>query len=418
MSVRDDAIAGLRERGVDDFLTEAARGIGAGTATDAGWAPPSPPGTAPVQMTGGIPDPGSLPGQALLAALERVLKTARPEALRYGGTEGYEPLRALLAERWSRIDGLPQSARNFTLTNGSAGAIDLICATFIEPGDGVIVEAPTFSGTLRTFRGHRARLLPAPVDDRGVDVDVVEEILVTEQAAGRRVKAIYVIPDYQNPTGTYLARDRRERLVELAGRYGALIIEDDAYADIAFTEATLPSLYAIAEGHGVLRAGTFSKTVATGLRVGWIQGREDFVAACVQMRFDMGASPLLHRALAEFVQSGEWEAHITHMRRLYAEKCEALCHGLLEECEPYARFVRPQGGFFVWLECRDGIPASAVQRAALEEGALVVPGRVFFVDGADDRYLRLAFSTATPEQLREGARRLGRAFARVAGGQR
>ena len=418
MSVRDEAIAGWRDRGVDDFLTEAARGIGAGTPTDAGWTPPAPAGIAPVQMTGGIPDPDTLPGKALLAAMERVLSTAQPEALRYGGTEGYEPLRALLAERWSRIDGLPQTARNFTLTNGSAGAIDLICSTFIEPGDGVIVEAPTFSGTLRTFRGHRARLLSAPVDDEGVVVDAIEEILARERAAGRRVKAIYVIPNYQNPTGTYLTLARRKQLVELANRYGALIIEDDAYADIAFSEATLPSLYALAEGHGVLRAGTFSKTVATGLRVGWIQGREDFVSACVQMRFDMGASPLLHRMLAEFVRSGEWEAHIARMRRLYAEKCDALCRALLEECEPYVRFTRPRGGFFVWLECRDGIPAAAVQRAALEEGALVVPGRVFFVDGGDDRYLRLAYSTATPEQLCEGARRLGRAFARVAGGQR
>lgn len=409
------AVGGWESQGIHELLSAAARNIGVGSATDAGWVPPPPPGVKLVQMTGGIPDPGTLPGKALLAAMAKVLETSQTEALRYGGTEGFDGLRAALAERWSRIDGIPQTQQNFTLTNGSAGAIDLISSAFINPGDTIVAEAPTFSGTLRTFRGHQAQIIGVPVDEHGIDVEALAEILEHEQVAGSPVKAIYVIPDFQNPTGTYLSLERRKRLIELSNRYRALIIEDDAYADLSFGAEMFPSLYALAEGNGVLRAGTFSKTVATGLRVGWVQGRADFVDACVQMRFDMGASPLLHRMLAEFVTSGGWEEHIAMLRGLYAQKCAALCDGLVDECEPYARFVRPDGGFFVWLECRDGISAAQVQKYAMEEGAMVVPGRVFFPDRSDDRYLRLAYSTVSPAELREAAKRIGRAFARAAG---
>jgi 2-aminoadipate transaminase len=414
--VKQEEAVGWQSQGLLDLLTDVARGIGVGSPADFGWAPPPPPGAPQqVMMTGGIPDPGTLPGQALLDAIGKVLATSQPEALRYGGTEGYEPLRGALAERWMRVDGLPQTPQNFVLTNGSSGAIDLVCSAFINPGDGVIVESPSYSGTLRTFRGHGARLLPAPIDADGVDVDAIEAILKREQAAGTPVKMIYIIPDYQNPTGTLLTLARRERLVELSNRYRALVLEDDAYIDLAFSQNPLPSVYAVADGQGVLRAGTFSKTLATGLRVGWVQGRADFVQACVQMRFDMGASPLLHRALAEVVASGFWEKHIAKMRDIYAEKCDAICRGLLEECEPYAQFVRPQGGFFVWLRCRDGLSAAQVQKYAMDEGVMTVPGRSFFAEAGNDTYLRLAFSTVSPGELREGARRLGRAFARAAG---
>jgi 2-aminoadipate transaminase len=398
-----------------EFLTDAAKSIGVGTATDAGWAPPAPAGTTPVMMTGGIPDPDTLPRHELLDAMKTVLHTSPAEALRYGGTQGYEALRVSLAERYAAIDGIPQGPENFVLTNGSAGGIDLISSTFINPGDIVVAEAPTFSGTLRTFRGHMAKLLPVPTDNEGMDTDALEEILSRQQRDGRPIKAIYTIPDYHNPMGTYMSLRRRQRLVELSARYQALVIEDDAYSEISFGAEQLPSVYSLAGGHGVLRAGTFSKTIATGLRVGWVQGRADFVDACVRMRFDMGASPLLHRMLGEFVGSGQWDSHIKKMRKLYADKCAALSGSLINECEPYMRFQRPQGGFFLWVECRDGINAGDVAKYAAEEGALIVPGRNFYMDGQDTSHLRLAFSTEKPDDLKEAGKRLARAFARAAG---
>ena len=398
-----------------DFLTDAARSIGVGTSTDAGWAPPAPAGTTPIMMTGGIPDPDTLPKHELLAAMAKVLDNAGQEALRYGGTQGYEGLRASLAERSTRVDGLPQGAENFVLTNGSAGGIDLISSAFINPGDVVVAEAPTFSGTLRTFRGHMAELMSVSTDREGLNTDALAEILQHQQALGRPVKAIYTIPDYHNPSGTYMTLKRRQHLVELSAKYRALIIEDDAYSEISFDGQQLPSVYSLAGGQGVLRACTFSKTIATGLRVGWIQGRADFVDACVHMRFDMGASPLLHRMLGEFVASGQWEEHILKMRRLYADKCAALTRSLMDECEPYMTFLRPQGGFFLWVECREGIDAATVAQYAAGEGALIVPGRNFFMDGKDTSHLRLAFSTEKPRDLAEAGKRLARAFSRAAG---
>ncbi|MHB8576596.1 MAG: aminotransferase class I/II-fold pyridoxal phosphate-dependent enzyme, partial [Dehalococcoidia bacterium] len=175
-----------------------------------------------------------------------------------------------------------------------------------------------------------------------------------------------------------------------------------------------PNLYSLAGGQGVLRCVTFSKTIATGLRVGWVQGRADFTEACVRMRFDMGSSPLMHRALAEFVGSGQWEEHIEKMRRIYAAKEDALSRGILNECEPYVRFQRPKGGFFLWVELLNGINAQRVAQYGAEEGVLVVPGKNFFADGSGTSYLRLAFSTEHPETLTEGARRLSRALARAA----
>jgi 2-aminoadipate transaminase len=398
-----------------EFLTEAARSIGIGTSTDAGWAPAPTAGVVPIMMTGGIPDPGTLPKAELLAAMASVLDTAPAEALRYGDTQGYEALRVSLSERMGHIDGLQQGPENFVLTNGSAGGIDLVSSTFINPGDIVVAESPTFSGTLRTFRGHMARLIPVPTDNEGLVTDALAEILERQQALGEPVKAIYTIPDFHNPMGTNMSLRRRQQLVELSARYRALIIEDDAYNEISFGGEYVPSLYSLAGGNGVLRAGTFSKTIATGLRVGWVQGRADFIDGCVRMRFDMGASPLLHRMLGEFVASGQWDRHILKMRRLYGEKCDALCSSLVNECEPYARFQKPQGGFFLWLECLGGIEATKVAQIASEEGCLIVPGRNFYMDGQDTSHLRLAFSTESPQDLREAGKRLAKAFARAAG---
>ncbi|HZQ38271.1 MAG TPA: PLP-dependent aminotransferase family protein [Dehalococcoidia bacterium] len=406
---------GWRAASILDFITDAARSIGVGTTTDAGWAPPPQAGTIPIMMTGGIPDPASLPRQELLSALAKVLDDVPSEALRYGGTQGFEVLREALAQRSAANDRIEQGPDNFVLTNGSAGGIDLICSAFINPGDIVLTESPTFSGTLRTFRGHQARLISVPMDNDGMDTDALAETLERQQRAGDPVKAIYTIPDFHNPMGVSMTLERRRRLVELSNEYRVIVIEDDAYADLGFDAEPLPSVYSVAGGQGVLRACTFSKTIATGLRVGWVQGRADFVDACVRMRFDMGASPLLHRALAEFVISGGWERHIKKMHRIYSEKCEALASTLIEECEPYARFVRPQGGFFIWLECREGLDSARVAQLASEEGVLVVPGRNFFMEQNDSSHLRLALSTETPDDLREGARRLARAFARAAG---
>lgn len=409
-------IAGtLRERrAASQYLSDAARSIGVGAASESGWAPRPSGAARPIAMAGGIPDPASLPSGDLLEAMAVVLRRSAPEALRYGGTRGFEGLRAFLAGRSQELDRLTQTPDNFLLTNGSSAAIDLICRTFISPGEVIVAESPSYSGSLETLRGSQAHLAPVAVDEQGMVPEDLERVLAKLAGEGTPAKLIYSVPDFHNPTGAYLTLERRRQILSIAADHGALIVEDDAYTEIYFGREPLPSLYALAGGEGVLRVGTFSKTIATGLRVGWLQGPADFVSVCDEMRFDMGGSPLVYQMLAEYTGSGAWEKHVQAMRRLYAEKCAALSDALVDECEPYLRFQRPAGGFFLWLKCAGGIDAGSAVKAAAQEGLVCVPGRSFFLGSEDNQHIRLAFSTATVAEMPEAARRLRRALERVA----
>ena len=399
------------------LLAESALAIGAGSSTDAGlpWTLPTPL-PDPIILAGGVPDPATLPVDDLRDSFDRVLSTSSEEALRYGGVPGFEGLRTALAERQSRIDGVPLEPDNFVINNGSAGGIDSICDAFVEPGDVVIVEGPTFSGSLRTMRGHLAEIIEVPMDDDGVLVDEIPVAIRKAEGSGKRVKLMYTVTDFHNPTGTTLSPERRSELVRLCAEHHVLIVEDAAYADIRFGEAAPSSLYALAQGQGILKAGTFSKCIATGLRLGWVQGRADYIEALVRVRFDMGNSPLLQRAIADYMAGGKLDAHLEEVRPVYAEKCRVLCQSLLSHCQPYVRFKKPDGGFFLWVECI-GPRSQEVAREAAEKGVIFPVGSTFFLDGedGDTTHIRLAFSTATLEQLAQVGPRLRAAFDRAIG---
>ena len=201
----------------------------------------------------------------LRQALDMVLTTVPEEALRYGGVPGFEGLREALAERMSPIDSVPMTLDNFVITNGSAGGIDTVCDAFVEPGDVVIIEGPTFSGSTRTFRGHSAEIVQVPVDDDGIVVGKAAEVMERAKASGKRVKLVYVISDFHNPTGVAMSSERRKALVQLCAEHQVLIVEDAAYAEIHFGQNRPDSLYGLAGGQGILKVGTFSKPIATGL---------------------------------------------------------------------------------------------------------------------------------------------------------
>ena len=406
------------ERDVASMLGGAARAMSAGSATDWGMPAPLDAATPPITLGGGIPDPETLPRAELMAALGRALAAPDDGPLRYGGALGYEPLREAIAERSARTGGGPLGAEHVMLTNGSAGAIDVICSTLIDPGDVIVAEAPTFSGSARTFRGHGAEVVSVPVDRDGMDIDALATVLARLAAEGRRAKLVYTISNYHNPSGVTLSLPRRHRLLRLAAEHGALVMDDDAYGEIAFDEGRPASLAALAGGHGVITVGTFSKVIATGLRVGWILADPALVEQLVSVRFDMGNSPLLHRMLAEYMAGGRLDAHVAEMRPLYASRARALEDALIEYAEPYLTFVRPRGGFFLWVRLQEGLTAPAVQRAAMEEGVSFPVGHAFFTERGEEgeRHIRLAYSTRPEEELREAARRIGRACERVAAG--
>ena len=279
----------------------------------------------PISLAGGIPDAATQPREALLEAMRQALDTPDDAPLVYGGGRGFEPLRAEIARFFARDQVADaRSADDFILTNGAAGAIDLVCATLLDPGDVVLSEVPTFTGSLRTMRGHQAEIVGIRMDDEGIRLDDLEAAIDRLRRDGRTPKLIYTIPTFQNPTGVDMSMARRVDLVDLAARHGILILEDTAYAELFFGPERRPSLSAIAGGHGVITAGTFSKVIATGLRVGWVQAPQPLIAAMLAARFDMGNSPLLHRMLYQYMAGGAFEDHVEAMRALYRRKVETL----------------------------------------------------------------------------------------------
>ena len=369
---------------------------------------------APINLGGGIPDPDSLPVSGLQAAINRVFETTSEPALRYGGIFGFEDLRQVLADRQGRIQGVQLGVENFLVTHGSSGGIDAVCDTFLNPGDVCIVERPNFAGSLRTIRGHLCEIVEADLGDDDGYADRVEEALQRLEAEGVRAKLLYTVPDHHNPTGANMSLAVREKLVEVCARHRVFLLEDMAYTELYFDEPPPPSLYAIADGHGVIQVGSFSKVIATGLRVGWIQARLPVIESVGRVRFDMGGSPLLHRALSLYVGSGELEPHVDMLRDIYRRKSETLANSLREHCEPYLRFTDPKGGFFLWGECI-GTTTQEFMREAAVEGVLFAAGSNFYAgrEAADTSHIRLALSYASAEELADVGPRFQRAFQRV-----
>ena len=364
---------------------------------------------------GGIPDPPTLPREALLAAAARVLEQDTPGALRYGGNQGDVTMRQWLADRLNRQEDAGVGPENFFLTNGSGQAIQMIVTAFANPGDPILVERPSYSGALRVFRAYGVALAGVDMDEEGVRIDRLEETIARLTAAGRPPRFFYTMPTLHNPTGLTTSVPRREAVVELCDRHGILIVEDDAYGEIRVEGERPPSYYKLAGGEGALRLGTVSKTIATGLRVGWVTGRKDFIDTLVKLRMDGGLSPFLLRTVAEFCASGDQDRHLEQMIPIYREKRDRMVAALSERCARHVTWSVPEGGYFLWLKLADGVDPARLAQAMAEENVAARPGSQFFCDQDACNYVRLCFSNPSLEEIDEGIRRLGRALDRVAG---
>jgi 2-aminoadipate transaminase len=249
--------------------------------------------------------------------------------------------------------------------------------------------------------------------------DQLEDVIDKVKKDGSRVKIIYTIATFHNPAGISMSQDRREELLRIAAKHQILVVDDEAYSELYFPSTQLPTDLSTLSGcHGVISVGTFSKIIATGLRVGWIHGDPRVLDHVLRMRFDMGNSPLLHHMLTDFMSSGQLDEHIISMRSIYQEKCSALARGLRDYCEPYLTFKEPLGGFFMWINLQQGLDPKSVQAAAVEEGLIAPAGHAFFPhqEEMSSGNIRLAYSWAQKDDLEEAAKRLGRACERVAAG--
>lgn len=379
----------------------------------------------PITFTGGIPDPVALPIEDLIVASEAVLREEGTLALQYGGAQGFKGLRDWLADHWTRLEGMELTADHFTLTNGSAHALENVCETFLNPGEVVIVEGPSFPGSIRAIRSLGTKVESVPLDADGIIMEALEEKLAEISRRGERVKMLYTIPTYHNPTGATLSTERRHRLIDLCERNDILIVEDDAYGEIGFADRPPPSLFSLASGRGVIKIGTFSKILATGLRVGWCQATPPIIEALLATRFDMGISPFVIRLIARYAADGRLDEHIRQIRELYARKLDVMLNELRERCPRLCSWSEPRGGFFLWLTLNERIDPIKLGEFAREEGVAYVGGRSFFAEmtandaprrgwgPGDSQYVRLAYSYVAESEIPEGIRRLARAMERA-----
>jgi 2-aminoadipate transaminase len=356
-----------------------------------------------ISFAGGFPDPGTFPRERAAALLAEFAAAGESSAFQYGPTRGLAGPLDAVAGRLDAIQGRRPADDELMLTSGAIEALELVGKSFLDKGDTVVVEAPTYLGAIMAFRSFEARLVVVPLDEHGLEVDELERQL----ARGLRPKLLYTIPDHQNPAGVSLAPERRGPLVELARRYGLLIVEDVAYRELAFDGDAAPSLWSLAPD-AVLQAGTTSKTFFPGIRLGWAAGPAEVSAQLVaaKQNTDQCAGALGQRLFEEYVRRGWIEEQLTASRALYRRKSELMLAALERSMPDGVEWTTPQGGFFSWLTLPDGSDGDDLARRAADNGVAVVPGTLFFPDGRGGANVRLSFSMVDEAVIDEGVERL------------
>jgi 2-aminoadipate transaminase len=370
-----------------------------------------------ISFAGGLPAPEVFPVERFADACHRVLEAKGGMALQYSASEGYTPLREYLAQRMARY-GIIAGVDNVLITSGSQQALDLIGKLLINPGDRILVEAPTYLGALQAFNVYGAEYVSVPIDHDGLRTDQLDEALRSGP------KFMYILPNFQNPGGVTLCEPRRHELVLLADKYGIPIIEDDPYGQLRYEGEHLPPLLVLDRENlrrddgklgNVLYLSTFSKTLAPGIRLGWIVAPPDVISKLVQLKqgADLHSSTFDQMVAYEVVHDGFLDEHVKKIRAVYRERRDVMLAALAEYFPPEVTWTHPEGGLFLWMTLPEGLDMQHLFQAALRENVAFVPGDCFYPGGDEgSRHMRLNFSHSNPQQIREGIRRLGLAVAR------
>src|SRR5262245_45980266 len=338
-----------------------------------------------------------------------MIKVEGAEALTYGDHLGYRGLRELVCHKYELFEGLRVRPENVIVSNGSGHALSLAFSAFLDVGDAMLSEAPTFSGTLNSIRRHGPQVLDVPVDGEGMVTDVAREQLERLRRAGRRCKLIYTIVNFQNPAGPTLSLERRHELIELAREHDTLILEDDAYGELRFEGEELPSLYAL-DPMRVIRAGTVSKILGAGFRLGWLCAHPSMIPAFQGFLFGGGVNPFASRVATYYLRE-HMQPHVALLVNVYRTKRDAMLRGLHEVLDGSgAQISKPEGGFFLWIRLPAGTDQTRLAELAGRARVQYTGGPAFFPNGGGEEFIRLAYSLETPEKCYEGARLIARAI--------
>ncbi|MHA7134502.1 aminotransferase-like domain-containing protein [Oerskovia turbata] len=357
-----------------------------------------------VSLAGGMPYLEGLPLDVIADAMAKLVATRGTTALQYGSGQGDESLREKIVDV-VRLEGIDCHPDDVVVTTGSQQALDLVTRIFVDPGDVVVAEAPSYVGALGVFRSYQADIVHVPLDEHGLIPEALEETLAGLAAEGRRVKLLYTVPNFHNPAGVTLSLERRPRILEIAQRYGVLVVEDNPYGLLGFDGDPLPAMRSL-DDQGVVYLGSFSKTFAPGYRVGWVVAphavREKLVLASESaILCPSNASQL---AIATYLDTCDWRGQIKQFRELYRERRDAMV-GALAEHLPSASWNVPNGGFYTWVKLPDGLDARSMLPRAVTARVAYVPGTAFYADGTGADHVRLSYCFPTPERIREGVRR-------------
>jgi 2-aminoadipate transaminase len=368
----------------------------------------------------GHPDPTTLLTPELQAAVESLMSANAYRILQYGPEQGTQGLIAYLVDKLNREQGMAIAPGNVMIVAGSTHACDMIGRLYTKPGGVVIVEAPSYADSIHIFRDHHVELCSVPMDQDGMIVTELERLLARLDSESKKPDLLYTIPTFHNPTGITLSHERRLAIIQLAQRYGFLIVEDDVYRDLAFESGVPANFYALAHGQGVLSINSFSKTLAPGLRLGWLVGSESDIQRfvdCGTTQMGGGANPFTANIVAEYCRNGHWEPHVAGLQTLYKQRRDVVIEALSKYMPQGVRWTHPAGGFFIWLYLPDNVFAQDVKRLAHERKVLVAAGNGFYINPADGNHnLRLAFSFARPDDIEAGVHILGQVIRELQAG--
>lgn len=365
-----------------------------------------------IDLAWGQPDPKLLPVSAMQRATELALSQFGADTLAYGADAGAGPLLDYLRARIERTEGKALNPDQIMITGGNSDALDQIATHFTEPGDTVLVEAPTYHLAVRILRDHHLDIVPVSTDEDGLRINDLQEELAELKRAGKRVKFLYTIPTFHNPTGTSLSEGRRRGLVKIAAQEHLLIVEDDVYRELAYDAPALPSLWSLAPEGVVLRMGSFAKSLAPGVRLGWLTGKGEHVQRMALGGLRDSGGGVNHftaMTIAAFCEHGLYDKQLDTLKWSYRERRDALCDALAREI-PDAAFSKPGGGFFLWVTLPETVDTQVLRGRAPEHGVDFIHGARFFVEGGGTNSLRVAFSLYSPQELEQAMQRLGQAY--------
>jgi 2-aminoadipate transaminase len=358
-------------------------------------------------LSGGMPDPRALPRDSVIEATATALKLEGEWALQYGPTTGDPGLIEALLDKLARDQGIQAGPENVLITAGASQAVALATRMFVDPGDVVISEGPTWAGAVRRFQVHDADVREVGVDAEGLKVDELEAVLSSLESQGKRASMLYILPNFQNPMGVTTSLERRRRVIELANQYDLPIVEDDAYFDLRYDGDAVPTLYSLDESGSVLYMGTFSKNMAAGIRLGWTIAHEDTIARMAGLKLEGGANPFASHVAAEWTRNGTLASHVQMLRRHYGEHRDVMLAELDRHMPEGVIWTRPEGGFFIWVTMPERVDATSLATRLAGRGVFVISGNGFYFSDRGHNELRLSYSYPTADEIRAGIAILG-----------